>query len=107
MPVAIASPTEENAATSTQAIAPIVAPTTGSRSVMATNTASAAANGTPMMVSAMNAPTPAMIETTMFPDTYPPTFVTASSNRLRYRMRCSGCIRPELSVRSRGSANMK
>ena len=60
---------DENAATSTHAIAPSVAPITGSRSVMATNTASAAAKGTPMIVRAMNAPTPAMMETVILPET--------------------------------------
>ena len=64
-----APPTEEKAATSTHTTAPSVAPMTGSRSVIATNIASAAGNGTPISASAANAATPAMSEVTMFPET--------------------------------------
>ena len=49
-----------NTVTNATRIAPIVAPTSGTRSRTATITARGAANGTPMIVSTMNVVMPAM-----------------------------------------------
>ena len=69
MMVVTAWPHPENAATATAASAPSVAPTVGMRSAMATHMARAAANGIPKIRRKTNAPTPAMTETAMLPDT--------------------------------------
>ena len=65
----MASGMDENAATTTAARAPSVAPTVGIRSAMATHMARATANGTPMMSMAMYEHTPAITDTAMLPDT--------------------------------------